>query len=135
MTKERLRSYRALKAERDKLARDIAGLEASLYGPTGQKLDGLPRANGGTNYNMEALLDKKSKLENLYFDKVTELTEEMESIERAIEWLEPRERTLLRLYYISGLTWEQVAEEMNYSWRQVHNIHGKALEKLKGYTQ
>lgn len=131
MTKERLRSYRALQLERDKLLRDIKELEVKLYGPTGQRLDGMPRGGSGSNDALDNLLDKKSKLERQYWEKVTALTEEIEAIESAIERLEPRERTLIRLYYINGLTWEQVAVEMSYSWRQVHNIHGKALEQLK----
>lgn len=130
MTKERLRTYRALKLERDKLLNDIKELETTLYGPTGQRLDGMPRG-GGNNDALDNLLDKKSKLERQYWEKVTALTEEIEAIESAIERLEPRERTLIRLYYINGLTWEQVAVEMAYSWRQVHNIHGKALGQLK----
>lgn len=131
MTKERLRSYRALQLERDKLLRDIKELEVKLYGPTGQRLDGMPRGGSGNNDALDNLLDKKSKLERQYWEKVTALTEEIEAIESAIERLDPRERTLIRLYYINGLTWEQVAVEMSYSWRQVHNIHGKALEQLK----
>lgn len=36
-------------------------------------------------------------------------------------------RSLLIAYYINCKTWEQVAEDMNYSLRTIHRLHGKAL--------
>lgn len=41
------------------------------------------------------------------------------------------EKRVLRLKYFEGMSWEQVAEEMNYSVRQIHNIHKRALINLK----
>lgn len=41
-----------------------------------------------------------------------------------------RLRELLRLRYVDGLTWEQIAEEMNYGRRQVTRLHGDALERV-----
>lgn len=131
MTKERLRKFRDLKAERDDLLEQIEELETMLYGPKGQNLDGMPRGGGGDNGAREAKLDKLKPLREKYNAKVMEMTAELEAIEASIEPLEPRERRLIRLYYFKGLTWEQVAVEMNYSWRQVHNIHGMALEQLR----
>lgn len=130
MTKERLRAYRDLRQERDKLKKLIEELDANLYGPTTPNLDGLPRSHGGASA-VESLVAQKDQIERKYLAKVAELTAELETIERAIEVLEPRERTLIRLYYIEGLTWEQVCVEMSYSWRQVHRIHGMALERLR----
>ena len=40
------------------------------------------------------------------------------------------EREVLRLRYIRGLKWEEVAVEMNYSWRRTHDIHSNALKHL-----
>lgn len=102
-----------------------------MYGPRAQRLDGMPRSGSGENYVTEERIDRKDELLALYKEKEAELDEKLLIIERAIEKLEPRERRLVRLHYIDGLTWEQVAVEMTYSWRQVHRIHGEALEKLK----
>lgn len=41
------------------------------------------------------------------------------------------EREVLRLKYLQGMTWEEVAVSMGYSWKQIHRIHGKALASLK----
>jgi DNA-directed RNA polymerase specialized sigma subunit len=44
---------------------------------------------------------------------------------------DPVLRDLLALRYISGLTFEQTAERLFYSWRQIMNLHGKALDSLE----
>jgi DNA-directed RNA polymerase specialized sigma subunit len=41
------------------------------------------------------------------------------------------EQEVLRLRYIKGLKWEEVALKMNYSWKQVHRIHSSALKSFK----
>ena len=131
MTKEQLKEYKHIRQERDRLATMIKELESTMYGPRGPRLDGMPHGGGGNSSPIEALAAKHDELLQLYQTKVAELTAKLEEIEAAIEPLAPRERTLLRLYYINGLTWEQVCVAMSYSWMQVHRIHSKALEALK----
>lgn len=133
MTKERLRAYRALKQERDQICSLIEEIEAELYSPKIPRLDAVPGGGqkvGGVTPT-DAKIDKRDELLTLYAEKCGQLDAELLAIEQAIDSLEPREKTLLRLHYVQGLTWENVCVEMNYSWRQVHRIHAKALEKLK----
>lgn len=53
-------------------------------------------------------------------------------IEEAIRALEDeRLRELLRLRYLEGLTWERVAENMDYSYVQTNRLHKKAVSELK----
>lgn len=40
-------------------------------------------------------------------------------------------RTLLFERYVMFKTWEKIAVDMNYSWRQVVRLHGKALREIK----
>ena len=131
MTKEQLRAYRDIKLERDKLATMIEDVESVLYGPRTSKLDGMPHGGSATGSVVEEAAVKHAELLERYRQKVAELSAALVEIENAIEVLEPRERTLIRLYYAQGLTWEEVCVAMNYSWRQVHRIHAKALEALK----
>lgn len=131
MTKEQLKAYREMKRERDDLSRRIKELEAEMYGPRAQRLDGMPRGGSGENYIIEERMDNMGKLLDAYRAKELELTSALVEIERAIRVLEPRECLLVRLHYIDGLTWEKVAVAMDYSWRQVHRIHSDALEKLR----
>ena len=60
------------------------------------------------------------------------MSEELLEIEKAIETLPSTERTIIRLYYIAGMKWEEVCVAIGYSWKQVHRIHGRALDMLKG---
>ena len=41
-----------------------------------------------------------------------------------------RMRVLLELRYLNGRTWEEVAEEMNYTTRNIYNLHGAALKAV-----
>lgn len=41
------------------------------------------------------------------------------------------ERKVLRLRYIKGLKWDDVATEMGYGWTQVHRLHSAALKNFK----
>ena len=40
-------------------------------------------------------------------------------------------RLLLNYRYITGMKFEQIAVTMGYSWRQIHRLHGKALEQIR----
>ena len=43
------------------------------------------------------------------------------------------ERELLRYRYLCGLTWEKIAERMNYEVRQIYRLHGRALQHIEAY--
>lgn len=103
MTKERLKSYQPIKKE-------LSTLEVLA-----RKID-----RHGTE-ELRALYDKKRE----------KLTEELLHIEQVIEALEPTERTLMRLRYIEGLSWQAICTRINYSWQQTHRIHARALIKIK----
>lgn len=132
MTKEQLKGFRSIKLERDRLLLMIEELEAQMRSPKSQRLDGMPRGGSSPSSPVENLVVKHTELLERYYEKVAELTAATVEIEEAIERLSPRERTLLRLHYIEGLTWEEVCVAMSYSWRQVHRIHAVALSMLKG---
>jgi hypothetical protein len=48
-----------------------------------------------------------------------------------LEGLTPVERELMRLRYIDGAEWLDVAETIHYEWSQTHRIHARALAKIK----
>lgn len=130
MTKERLRKYRDLVKEQARIRRKIETLESTLYSPKAQKLTGMPASPSGCN-SMEDLAAKHIELLAHYKEKEAELAAEQLAIEQAISSLDYRERTIMGLYYIDGLSWEEVCARMKYSWRQTHRIHSKALGRLR----
>lgn len=130
MTKERLRSYRDLKREIKSLKETIEETESTLYSPKVPQMSGMPLTHGTMNPKELAAI-KHIELLDYYTKKVSELQKEQLAIETAIEALPYRERTLIRLYYIDGLTWEEVCVKMSYGWTRTHEIHGNALLMLR----
>lgn len=68
-------------------------------------------------------------------DKCAEHLERMErirrNIEKAIAAVDDVElKRILRRRYIRGWTFQQIADDMNYSYRQVTRLHGIALRKI-----
>ena len=127
MTKERLRRYRDLKNEYRQIIEKLETIEAVLLHPKAQRFTDMPKGPGGGS-TMEDLAVKHMELQQRYTEKLDELAAEQLAIEKAIEPLEPIARTLMRYRYIDGLTWEEVCVRINYSWRQTHNIHSRALK-------
>lgn len=131
MTKEQLRQYQYIKQEKEQLEQYLEELETLMTSPRAQSLDGMPFSPSKGESVVEILAIKHLDIKNLYRVKVKELAEALCAIEKAIETLEPLERTLMRLRYIDGLKWEEVAVAIDYSWQQTHRLHKSALEKLR----
>jgi DNA-directed RNA polymerase specialized sigma24 family protein len=126
--KKRLYSYVNLQRERQQIIEERERILARLE-PGAQNLDGMPR-NQGKGDALANGVAAAADLLTLYEAKAYELAKAQKDIERMIEGLEPVERMLARFRYIEGHTWEEVCVDMSYSWRQVHRIHGRILDKL-----
>lgn len=127
--KARLGEYLHLEKERQQLIEEMRRLEAKRYAPGTSKLDAMPRG-GSSGDPVAASLFQKEALQERYARKVAEMEATQSGIEDMIESLSSVERKLLRHRYIEGLMWEKICVAMSYSWRQTHNIHSAALEKL-----
>lgn len=91
-------------------------------------------AGGGSNGEdkLQAAVEKIVRWQNRLTLQLAERARLREEIEAAIGTVEDeRLRLLLRYRYIDGLTFERIAVELNYSWRQICNLHGKALNEVK----
>lgn len=108
MTKEQLRHYRGIQIEISQLERRIVELEMMGHND-----------------------DVTQPLRDLYRKKLQVLIDGQLQIEKAIESLNPTERELMRLRYIDGADWTEVAATIHYEWTQTHRIHSKALNKIK----
>ena len=127
--KAELNSYRELKAEQRQLLGELRLLEEIMDGPSAPNMDGMPRSPGISN-PVERMVTKHIMLQERYRAQLDKLVARQVAIENMIEPLESTERRLARYRYIDGLTWEDVSERMSYSWRQIHRIHGRVLDKL-----
>ncbi len=59
-------------------------------------------------------------------DRLTGLRKDILSVIDEVE--DPKMHSVLWRRYISGLTWEQVAVSMNYTYRRTTQLHGDALK-------
>lgn len=103
MTKEQLRDYQPIKKELDAL--EMLGRKIEKHG--------------------------SPELVEQYERQRAKLSSDLLAIEKVIETLNPTERTLMRLRYIEGLSWQAICGRINYSWQQTHRIHARALIKIK----
>lgn len=79
--------------------------------------------------------DRYAGLCDLINRRVGELTELKAEILQAIQQVDDsRYRTLLLDRYTRFMRWEQVAEEMHYSFRHVLTLHEEALEIFAAKT-
>ena len=71
-------------------------------------------------------------LEREINDEIDRSVDIQREIRRSISTVpEQRLRTILEYRYINGLTFEQIAVKMNYSYMQICRLHGKALNEVK----
>lgn len=73
---------------------------------------------------VSALNALNQKIVYFRYQKVKVCTNLYEKIE-ALE--DEQEKRLLKYRYIRGYRWEDIADKMGYSVRQVYNIHNKAM--------
>ena len=127
--KEYLKSYRrAIKREQDILD-EIQRLRLDKMFPSVVN-DGMPHGSSHSDLSdYAAILNEQiDLLKEERFEKVRCY----QKIERQISRMENEdEQEVLRLRYILGMKWEEVAVKMGYSWKQTHRIHSSALKNFK----
>ena len=127
--KEFLRRAREVDRRVDEAHERAERLRAKLESGRMSSVTGMPRG-GGADWTETA--DKLIELERVVNQRTRELVRwKLAAIDaiRAVE--EPRLSEVLELYYIDGLTWEQVAQRMGRDIRWVYRLHGRALLMVK----
>ena len=127
--KEFLRRAREVDRRVDEATERVERIRAKLESGRMSSLTGMPRG-GGADWTETA--DRLIELERVVNTRTRELVRwKLAAIDaiRAVE--EPRLTEVLELYYIDGLTWEQVAQRMALNVRWVYRLHGRALMCVK----
>lgn len=92
--------------------------------------DGMPHARGNQDSIGQAIA-RRDRYQRLIDNKLDELIALREEIERAIEGLPSQDRELIRLRYIEGLRWEEIAVKLHYSIQHIYHRHGHILLKMR----
>lgn len=133
--KDYLKEYLNLNKEIDSMVSESSRLR-KLAESIGQSLGNSNGGGGGKHASagaakFENAIDKIVTLEGEINKKIDVLIQQRIEIEAAINSVEETIlRTLLRYRYINGYTFERVAVEIGYSWRQTIRLHGDALRKV-----
>lgn len=87
---------------------------------------------GESGSPIERPMDKVLEIEEKIDQEIDELQEVRRDIKTVLGQLEDDTLRLLMEYrYLDGLTFEEIAVKMHYSWRWVIKLHGKALAEIK----
>lgn len=128
MDKQTFQQYRQLCQEIRELEAEKEALAAGNL-PASWPVGGL----GGRSWPADKVGEAAARLwqlTELLAQRLNQLIALRKEIEKTIEALQPEERRLLRLYYIEGLNWEQVAERLDYSSRQIRRKQRQIMQQL-----
>lgn len=110
----------------EKRDEEIKRLRAKLE-KTNAVLSDMPRGGSGADWTDADI--KVLEMERRIKAEIEELCRVKREIGEAIDAVEDgRYRMVLELRYRNYLTFEQIAVEMHYSWRQVIRLHESALK-------
>ena len=94
-------------------------------------LTGMPRnPNRGASSAADAIgkiIDLQAEI-NSDIDRLVDLKQDLVKAIKAVDNTEYQ--ILLELRYLCFKTWEQIAVEMNYRVRNIHNLHSEALKNI-----
>ena len=129
MDKQTLMQYRQLCREIRELEEEKEALAAgNLPGSWPLGIGGHSR--GKIKDNVGNCAVQLWQLSQLLAQRLNQLIALRREIEDFIADLQPEERRILRLYYIEGLTWEQTAERLEYSVRQINRKQRQIMQQL-----
>lgn len=144
-----LRRYQELRRDADRLFDRLEDLRGRAEGARTAHLDGLPHGSRSDADRIGGIVAELEDLDRAALEAQQEVTAARREIAAAIKqihgprWADRRE--VLRLRYLDGLRWEDVAERMfgdsQDFWdrqetylRRCFKLHGESLEELTNYV-
>ncbi len=123
--KRYLNGYRAHVRRINRIETELAELRLMRQSMS-MNNDGMPHGSGQSDLSgYMAELDEQER--NLIRERYERILTYKDIAKRIKRLKSENEKDVLFYRYISGLTWWEIAEKMNYTERWVLKIHGKAL--------
>ena len=127
---EWLKSYRALDGKIESMTEQLQVWNARATKITAT-ISQEPKA-AGSGDQLQRCIDQICELQTEIAQEMDKLRKRKQEIDTAIHGLNEKSyQDILWYRYIQGMTFEEIAIKMNYSWRQVCRKHKNAVEKLK----
>lgn len=129
-SKEFLRRVRTIDRQVDEAQERVDRIRAKLEAGRMNRLTGMPRGGSG---DWTQTADRLIELEQRINAKTRDMVRWKLAAIEAIDALEDiRLRELMQLYYIDGMTWQQVADRMGMKdVRWAYVLHGRALLRIQ----
>ena len=124
--KQYLRRYQVAKRRAKMIQEEIEELRSSKTSPVGLG-DGMPRGSGTSDLSgyaarLDELMRELEAEREMQMVTYREIWNQVKKIPNATE------QEVLTRRYLIGQSWEKIAVEMHYSYRQIIRIHGAALQ-------
>lgn len=90
------------------------------------------KSSGNVRDRVQDAYDKIERLSEQINSDIDQMVELRDAIVQCIEQIEEYSlRALLKYHYINQMSLDEIAEKMNYCYRQVTRLHRKALQQLQ----
>lgn len=128
--KEYLKSYKNLCSKIRSLEEQKMSIIDTMTSARAQNYSGMP--SSGRQSDLSDYMVKLEKIKNSIFNANAKCLASKIKIESAVLSMENGiESAVLHKKYILFKGWETIASELNYSVRQIYNIHGMALQHIE----
>ena len=129
----KLKEYRSLHAECDRLRRRISDKRRSMYDIHAFVTDSVHVRSGEIADRVERVVEMMENTVDYYTRKIEEAERSEQSIVEFIDRIsDSEERAVLFLHYIEGKTFMEIGDVLYISERTVCCRHKSAIEKLCG---
>ena len=126
--KQRLKALQYIDIKVKSKHQEIISLKSGIL--RGQQFDNMPKSKNNKNQSEELNVLIIDKSEQLYRE-IQALYKEREELIQAIESLDdPVENIVMRLFYIDGMTWNEVEAKLRYSRGAIQKIRNSAFGNL-----
>lgn len=125
-----LNTYRWRMREAQILRERIDDLEDQLTSIRAQRITDMPR--GGKAMGTDDLVAKKVDLLNMYKQDLEKAEEAKKNIYECIRSLDNiRDRTILGMNYVDGMSYARIGEVLGYSKKQIQRFNKNAVENMQ----
>ena len=125
--KEFLRRTTKIRKEIDELENRIKETRASYMAPRAIQYDDMPKAHN-SEHDLSDYIVKMDELTDHLISKYTKCMGIEADILNRLDMMEKQEeREVLRMRYIDGCRWDEIADKLHYTYRHVTRLHGTAL--------
>jgi RNA polymerase sigma factor (sigma-70 family) len=130
LTLNDLRAVRYAHLQVRSLNERIARLRSALEGCTARPLSPLPQGGTTARDKLGDDVARLLELEERRRKQIIDLEMLLEKVEKWIDELPPQQAQVMRLRYVDGLDWRQVARRASYTSEHCRKINAMACRKL-----